>query len=414
MLLAVTTGLIAMPIAAPAATAQPQCVLPGTTDTALPWGQLMLAPERSWPMTTGTGQKVAVLSTGIGPNPLLQGAVAGQTSVAPPDTGADASGKPDCLGVGTGVAGLIAGRHVTGIGFHGVAPDAQLLSVKVVGDQFPQSLPANTVPPDTLASGVNWAVDQGATVIAMPTISYIDSEALHTAVQRALAANIVVVAATGERGTDETLPLTPFPASYDGVIGAGSIGQDGQLAQTSRASAVDIVAPGDNVLTTLPDGGLGTATGTGFATGYVAGAVALMRAYRPQLSSQEVAHRLLATAAPAPEGVGSTGYGFGVLNPYAAVMDDVTTDVPAAMPEYHPPVVDPAEQARTDAEHSSTRLAYILAAAGGGLAVLLIGVIAFGPRGRRRRWRGGLAALPVEYPEDEIPQPPAQLFADRK
>ncbi|KAA9160150.1 S8 family serine peptidase [Amycolatopsis acidicola] len=413
-LLAAATGIATVVASAPEAAAQQnQCVQPGTTITAAPWSQQLLAPERAWPMTTGAGQKVAVLSTGTGTNPLLQGKIAAQTSVAPGESGGGSSGKPDCLGIGTGVAGLIVGQRVTGIGFHGVAPDAQLLSVKVAGDEFPQGLPTNSVMPETLASGINWAVDHGATVIAVPTISYLDSDALRAAVQRALNANIVVVAATGERDNNETLPLTPYPAAYDGVIGVGSIGENGELAQNSRAQAVDIVAPGENVVTTYPDGGLGAAVGTGFATAYVAGSVALVRSYRPQLSNQDVERRLLAAAAPAPEGAGSASYGYGVLNPYAAVVDNVTDGTPAAMPAYQAPVVDQAEKAREDAENSSARLAYILAAAGAALAALLVGAIAFGPRGRNRRWRGGLAAAPVEHPEDELPEPPAQLFADR-
>lgn len=413
-LLAAAAG-IATVVAAPSAAAQQsQCVQPGATVTAAPWAQQLLAPERAWPMTTGAGQKVAVLSTGTGANPLLQGRIAAQTSVAPADTGTEPSGKPDCLGLGTGAAGLIAGQRVTGIGFHGVAPDAQLLSVKVAGDEFPHGLPTNTVLPDTLAAGINWAVDHGATVIAVPTISYLDSAALHAAVRRALGANIVVVAATGDRGGNEQVPLVPFPASYDGVIGVGSIDQTGVVAQTSRPSAVDIVAPGENVLTTYPDGGLGPAVGTGFATAYVAGTVALVRAYRPQLSNQDIEHRILAAAAPAPEGVGSANYGYGVLNPYAAVLDSMTGAAPAALPAYTPPVANPAEKAREDAENSSARLAYLLAAAGAALAVLLVGAIAFGARGRKRRWRGGLATVPVDLPEDELPEPPVQLFADRQ
>jgi len=403
-------------VAAPAAVAQQQqCVPAGADVRTVPWEQRMLAAERVWPMTTGAGQRVAVVSTGVGDNPLLGGKIAERVDLAPEiPNNQQASGKPDCLGIGTAVAGAVAAGTPGSAGFHGVAPNAGILAVKVVGDSFQSGLnPAAAATPDVLASGVNWATDHGATVIAVATIAYTGSDALESAVRRALEANIVVVAATGELGSNDPVTAEPFPAAYDGVLGVGSVDESGAAAQTSRPQYVDLVAPGDKVLATYPDGGLGPAAGTAFAAGYVAGVAALVRAYRPGLSAEDVSRRLTTTATPAPEGAGSIRYGSGIVNPYAAVLDTVAAGDPRELPAITDSEVDAATKARQDNKNSADALAVTIAAGGAALALLLAGIVGFGPRGRRRNWRTGIAPAPVDRPESERPEPPVDLFADR-
>ncbi|MDQ0376144.1 S8 family serine peptidase [Amycolatopsis thermophila] len=412
-LVAAATGLAVLTAAQPAARAQQNCVVSGAPVVPVPWSQQLLAPDRVWPLSTGAGQRVAVVSTGTADNPQLAGHVAERATFAPADAG-QPSGSPDCVGTGTGVSGIIAAQPSSVVGFHGVAPGAQILSAKVVGDQYPPGRqPSGTVAPQTLAAGINWAVDRNASVIAVPTITYEDNPALRGAVQRALSRNIVVVAAVGQRASNEPPGLVPYPAGYDGVIGVGSLAENGEIVQDSRPTAVDLVAPGANVVTTYPNTGLGTASGTEFATAYVAGTAALVRAHLPELSTQDVAKRLFATAAPAPEGTGSALYGYGVVNPYQAVSDDVVAGNPVALPPLTPATIPPDVAARQAAEERSDDWALGLAAGGLALILLVTAIVVFGPRGRRRRWRSGLAPVPQDRPEDERPEPPVELFSDR-
>ncbi|NIH81470.1 S8 family serine peptidase [Amycolatopsis viridis] len=407
------TGLAVLTVSQPAAQAQQNCVVSGSPLVPVPWSQKLLAPDRVWPLSTGAGQRVAVVSSGVADNPQLTGRIAERATFGPPDTG-QSSGSPDCVGTGTGVSGIIAAQPSSVVGFHGVAPDTQILSAKVVGDQYaPGQQPSGTVAPNTLAAGINWAVDRNASVIAVPTITYEDNPALRGAVQRALSRNIVVVAAVGQRATSEPPGLVPYPAGYDGVIGVGSVGENGEIAPDSRPTSVDLVAPGGNIVTTYPNAGLGTASGTEFATAFVAGTAALVRAHLPQLSNQDVAQRLFATATPAPEGTGSPFYGYGVVNPYQAVSDDVVAGHPVALPPLVPATVPPDVAARQAAEERSNGWALGLAAGGFALVVLVTAIVVFGPRGRRRRWRAGLAPVPQDRPEDERPEPPLELFSDR-
>lgn len=404
--------LATLPVAAPpaAARAQDNCALPGEAITPVPWPQQLLAPERAWVHSTGTGQRVAVVSTGVADTPYLTGAVAEQVDLAPEPQFGEPSGLPDCLGIGTGTAGLVAARRTDGVGFHGLAPDARILDAKVVGDQFGQGQQqSNSVEPADLADGIDWAVDQDATVIVVPTIADQDSDALRDAVERARDAGIVMVASVGEPGQEEDLTVVPYPAAYDGVIGVGAIAADG-TAGLSRASHVDLVAPGVEILTTYPGDGLGPASGTGYAAAYVAASVALVRAYRPGLSPDQVARRLFATATPASEGVGSARYGYGIVNPYQAILDRVVDGDPAALPPFVPEEPSDEELARQAARERSDTLASRLVLAGLGLAAALVAGVGFITRARRRRWRTGVARTPPERPEDDYPEPPRELF----
>jgi hypothetical protein len=409
-----TAALLAVAAPPAAARAQDNCAPPGEAITPVPWPQQLFAPAQAWVHSTGAGQRVAVVSTGVADTPYLAGAVAEQVDLAPEPQFGEPSGLPDCLGIGTGAAGLIAAQRVDGVGFRGLAPDTRILDAKVVGDQFPQGQQlSGSIEPDLLASGINWAVEQGATVVVAPTITYQDSDALRSAVGDALDAGVVVVASVGEPGQEQDSPddltVVPYPAAYDGVIGVGAIAADG-TAGLSRTGHVDLVAPGVEILTTYPGDGLGAATGTGYAAAYVAASVALVRAYRPGLSPEQVAHRLFATATPASEGVGSPRYGYGIVNPYQAILDRVVDGDPAALPPFAPDEPTGEELARQAARERSDALAGRLVIAGLALAAVLVAGVGFITRARRRRWRAGVAATPPERPEEDYPEPPRELF----
>ncbi|SFB40612.1 Serine protease, subtilisin family [Amycolatopsis marina] len=392
-----------------------QCVPVGDRLAPVPWAQNMLAPDKVWPLSTGAGQRVAVVATGVADTPFLASALIGNTDVAPMDENRQDSGRVDCLGIGTGVAGTVAGQPVQGAGFRGLAPGARILSAKAVGDAYPTGRqPPNSVAPGTLATAIDWSIDQNATIIVVASITYEDSEQLRAAVRRAVDSDAVVIAAVGEANQNEPTGATPYPAAYEGVLGVGAIGQEGTVAQESRAEHVDLVAPGANIVTTYPRDGLGSASGTAFAAGYVGGAAALVRAYRPNRSAASVVHQLLATATPAPEGVGSARYGHGIVNPYLATLNRTVDGNPVQLPTMTPAVVTAEELARQQSWAASSSLAFTLAGAALTVAGLLTGIAVFGPRGRRRRWRSGFAPVPAAPSDTVSPSPPGGLFDDKR
>ncbi|MEU6642094.1 S8 family serine peptidase [Saccharomonospora sp. NPDC046836] len=396
------------PLASAQQTNGEQCVSSGTTSSASAvWPQDMLAAERVWPLATGAGQRVAIVGTGVADTPYLTGKIIARRDFAGQIT------NRDCLGIGTGVAGVITGQSPDGAGFRGISPEATVLAAKVVGDRFPADQPSSSVAADQIADAINWAVDQRATVIAVTTVTYQDSAGLATAVRRAQDSGAVVVASVEASDQAGTAESPSYPAAYDDVVGVAAIDATGTVTEQVPAGVVDLVAPGTDIITTYPGDGLGPASGSAFAAGYVAGAAALVREYRPELSALDVTNRLFLTATPGHEGAGSPRYGYGIVNPLRAVADQVVRGETAGLPGMPPSETSPEDQARAAGRADSNALAFQLAAVGAVLIAGAVVAIVLGPSGRRRRWRSGFASRPTEHPERERPEPPVELFADQ-
>ncbi|MBO4208609.1 S8 family serine peptidase, partial [Micromonospora echinofusca] len=375
-------AVLPAPAAAVAAPPGRDCTEPGQPVAPVPWPQRMLGPERVWPLVRGGGITVAVLDSGVdGRHPQLRGRVEpGYDAVARSGRADD-----DCSGTGTGVAGVIAARVLSGTGFAGTAREATILPVRVVTGV---GLDGSVADPAVLARGIRVAATRGADVIAVSAVSWTDSDALRDAVRFALDRNVVVVAAAGDRRDDQGPARVSYPAGYDGVIGVGAIGPTGEAWSGSQPGPhVDLVAPGAEVATLQRTRGMTpNVSGTGFACGFVAAAAALVRAKRGELPPAEVARLLAGTAVPA---AGGGAYGHGVVNPYGAVNDQVVQREPRPLP---------GMAAAVQRDSSALTRSRDRALAGTGLALLTVLVVLTVavalPRARRRRWRAALAPAP--------------------
>ncbi|MGP4017773.1 type VII secretion-associated serine protease mycosin [Saccharopolyspora sp. 5N708] len=303
----------------PAAVAQPANPPPDSgngcrqppirSEPSRPWAQQMLTPERAWGLTRGAGVTVAVIDSGVdAETPQLAGAVLdGVDVLSPGDTA-----NTDCVGHGTFVAGIIAARPVPGLGFAGIAPEARILPVR-----YTQSRTGGTAP--AMADAIREAVDGGARIINVSASSPYPNDELRTAVDYAHARDVLIVAAAAnseQRGN----PIT-YPASYPGVLAVGAVDMTGARADFSQTgSFVSLVAPGVDVISVGPGGpGHWQDSGTSFATPFVSGTAALVRAYRPELGADQVAERLRATATRPGATVPDAEMGWGTVNPYLAV-----------------------------------------------------------------------------------------------
>jgi membrane-anchored mycosin MYCP len=394
------------PVSAAVARAAPACTDPGTPLAPVPWAQQMLDVQRVWPMTRGANVRVAVLDSGVDANhPQLGGRVVPGTDLITP--GGD--GRTDCAGRGTQIAGIVAAAPEPSVGFHGVAPQATILPVRVSDNESsgPSAGGAG------MAAGIQFAVAGGARVILVSFAVYTPNPALDAAVAAAVAANVVVVAAVGEDGGTNGANRDPYPAALPGVVGVGAITESSlAMGTTGRGPFVDLVAPGAVVVSTQRGGGHVVANGTAHAAAFVAGAAALVRSWWPDMPAAEVVRRLTATAVPAPGGVDSDTYGHGIVSPYAAVADHLTDEGPGTLPGLTGS--DGADRERRRSWTSSANLAKLLAGIGVLVALALVGLGVAVPRGRRRRWRPRIAPPPVQRHEDEEPGPPVRLFADRE
>jgi len=106
-----------------------------------------------------------------------------------------------------------------------------------------------------------------------------------------------------------------YPARYDSVIAVGATDQSNNRAYFSNfGSALDIVAPGVSILSTLPGDRYGTMSGTSMATPHVSGTAALILENNPSLSVEQVRARLYSTA----DDLGTRGldryYGWGLVD----------------------------------------------------------------------------------------------------
>jgi type VII secretion-associated serine protease mycosin len=280
------------------------------------WHLDFLNIERIHQISTGEGVIVGVIDTGVdGGHPDLAGRLL-------PGLDLSFRQRPDALedldGHGTAMAGLIA-AHGQALG---IAPDATILPVRTTGGGIRDAR--------TDAEGIYWAVDNGATVLCLAFGHPRPDDALEQAIQYALAHDVVVVAAVGNAPEDAGLV---YPATYSGVIGAAAVDRDGRHADFSVVSpAADLAAPAVDMMSlqarNIDPRGYARGRGTSDATAIIAGVAALIRAEYPELSAQDVINRMIATADDRGEPGRDDEYGYGIVNPLAAL----TADIPPLNP----------------------------------------------------------------------------------
>jgi membrane-anchored mycosin MYCP len=395
------TAVLAAPASATAARSlsvlpQPSAGCPGTSavaaPAATPWAQQALGFASVWRLTRGAGVTVAVVDSGVDANPQFGDRVMIGPDLAPSPTGP--SPDADCVGHGTSVASIIAAAPVPGVSFSGVAPAAGILAVKITN--------SDTFPGSVAAQAIVAAVDDGAQVINL-SLATVSTPALAAAVRFAQASNVVVVAAAGNDSPDgATGPF--YPAAYPGVLSVGAVGQDGALAGFSDTrTPVSVTAPGVSVTAAYP--GVfpraynPASNGTSFATAFVSGVAALVRAAHPGLDQAQVVARITATA----NGSAGPGTGHGLINPVQAVTailppgpaPSAVTSAAGAGRQAGVPAGAGAARPRVTvdrAAHPDRRAAAIalpLVAGAAALAVLAVTAAVVVPAGRRRHWRPG-------------------------
>ncbi|MBS2552746.1 type VII secretion-associated serine protease mycosin [Catenulispora sp. NL8] len=338
---------------------------------AVPWAQTRLDLSRVWPLTRGDGVKVAVIDTGVDAGvPQLSGHV---------DAGADVIGTAgvgtlDCHGHGTAVAGIIAAQPAAGTGFAGVAPGARIIPVR-------QSIGDSDGTAGTLALAIRRAADLGSGVINTSLVSLTSTPELRAAVEYAQGRGAVIVAAAGNQQQSGD-PRT-YPAAYPGVIAVAATGPDDAVAQFSETGDyVAVAAPGVQVASLARGPGDVLVDGTSFAAPFVSGVVALVRAYHPGLSPEQVRHRIEVTADHPAGALPGAALGWGIVNPYSAVTAVLPEEGKAAKTAVVSPGSAPAGAfARRPAAISAGAAGF--AAAAGGIVLAVWAAAAAGRKARR-------------------------------
>lgn len=241
----------------------------------------------------------------------------------------DRDGVPDG-GVfhGTFVAGVVAAAANNGVGVAGICPVCKIMAVRVAN-------PEGWTRSDAVASGLAYATSHGAQVINLSFGGAQISRAEQAAIDAAVHKGVVVVAAAGNDGGH---PIA-YPAALPNVIAVGATDHNRTLgratfsnwgAGTDGDRAVDVVAPGVDIVSTgvlsVADQARGTgqagaagyerASGTSFAAPMVAGLVGLVLSQNPKLTPAAVKELLKRTATPlAKDSVAGVAWaGAGLIN----------------------------------------------------------------------------------------------------
>ena len=259
----------------------------------------------AWTRTTGTGVVVAVVDSGVR---KTHQDLAGATLTGIDLVTDSGDGSNDQNGHGTHVAGIIASR-TNGVGIVGGAPGVKILPIRVL-DENGSGFSSN------VAEGIIWATDHGANVINLSLGGTTPSNASQAAIRYAIEHDVVVVAAAGNNAAVDNAPL--YPGAFPESIAVGSVSSNMVRSTFSNyAEYVDVVAPGDGILSTWhsSDSAYAYMSGTSMATPYVAATAALVFANNPTFTSEQVRRRIETTA----NNLGPAGhdpeYGNGIIDP---------------------------------------------------------------------------------------------------
>ncbi|WP_030173189.1 S8 family serine peptidase [Spirillospora albida] len=318
----VLAALLAVPLPPPGARADE------VRDAVMPVLERLNVP-RAWELSRGRGVTVAVLDSGVDP---AQPDLAGSVTVGPDYTrGAGPPGTVPKRLHGTNMASIIAG-HGHGpdraSGMIGVAPEARLLSLRVILERDEPGFAEFTGGQrwsGTIARGIRYAVDRGADVINLSLGRSYPTRPERAAVAYAVSKGAVVVAAAGNGGAERSPRRGghteyAYPASFPGVISVAAVDAGGGHADFSnRNSAVVVSAPGVQIIGAGPGGRYWIGDGTSPATAFVSGIAALIRARHPKLAPALVTQAIVASTRNRPRGGYDLGVGFGQVDARAAL-----------------------------------------------------------------------------------------------
>ncbi len=252
-------------------------------------GQYGINAESSWEITRGSDLvRVGIIDTGVYFHSDLIGNIDNYWNII-----TENNVLVDNVGHGTHIAGIIGatGDNVNGI--VGVSPEVALVPIQVaIGLSLPNGV-LSLLNEDSCISGIEWAIENDIDIINFSLGSASELFALKTAISNYMglfvcgAGNGAIVS-NAHVGID--IDNTPYyPAHYaqgesfsNRIISVGAINEYGDIADFSNygATTVDIFAPGDDIISAVPESissdGYAIMDGTSMAAGFVTGGAVLV------------------------------------------------------------------------------------------------------------------------------------------
>jgi len=199
----------------------------------------------------------------------------------------------DNHGHGSHIAGIIGAEAGNGKGIAGISPQVSLMVLKYYDPKVPGT--------DNLRNTVNaikYAVKMKAHIINYSGGGTEFSKDEFDAIEEARKQGILFVAAAGnERSNSDKHKYYPADYGLTNIISVTAIDPSTEVLSSSNygIETVDIAAPGQNILSTLPNNSYGYMTGTSQATAFVTGAAVLTMAHKEQFQAEDVKKYILAT-----------------------------------------------------------------------------------------------------------------------
>ncbi|MBE0698320.1 MAG: S8 family serine peptidase [Anaerolineaceae bacterium] len=285
------------------------------------WGLQRLDIQACWQRGfSGAGIRVGHLDTGVdGTHPSLRSRLVEFVEFDSDGFSIPAAQPKDSGSHGTHTAGIICGTSCNNQQI-GVAPNAELYSGMVIegGKCLVRVL-----------AGLDWMLDCKVRVLCISLGLPVYNPLFEIILSRMKKAGILVIAPAGNRGAGRTCS----PANYPGVVAVGAINPNDKVARfsgsqlftrTTDSLKPNLVAPGIDIPSAKPGGGLQIRSGTSMAAAHVAGVAALLFQAKANATAGEVEEALLTTCTPLPES-GERRYGRGLINPVKALDAILTT-----------------------------------------------------------------------------------------
>ena len=287
-----------------------------------------ISADSAWHYATGKNIKIAIIDTGVDTTHIdLASNIGLRYNTETGSSSYQINYFQENCSHGTHCAGIAAAVKDNGIQIAGVAPDATIVPIS-------NSLDLSEENSFYLANGINWAVEHDVDVISCSWNAdehYLLDDAIQNALTNGrLGKGCVVVFAAGNKGQDDNSYDVKYPANCnEKILVVGSIDNTGQIADDScYGTELDLVAPGVNILSTIPFNGTGRKSGTSQACPHVAGVAALILERNSELTVDQVNSIICSNTkklsgvnfnVTKPDGSWNNQYGYGLVDAYNAV-----------------------------------------------------------------------------------------------
>jgi subtilisin family serine protease len=305
----------------------PHAFVPNDPFYANQWHLAKIQSELSWNYTQGNSAVVvAVCDAGFD---LTHPDLASQFILPGYNTVKNNTEVTNLHPHGTMTSGVIGAMGNNSLGVAGMAWRIRLLPIQISEQGDGVSTYSD------VAECLQYASDQGAKVVNLSYDYAYASEVVKDAALYLRNAGGLLVAAAGNSSSD----ISSWGASPNMIIVGATDSADALASFSNHGTPVDLVAPGENIYTTIP-GGYEVVSGTSFSTPIVAGTAALLYSLKPNFTPDQVENFLLSTV----QDLGATGYdltyaggrisaGLAVQKAAAAVLtDNVAPSVAIAFP----------------------------------------------------------------------------------